>query len=88
MISSYEHMFGCKPKQNVLSPLDKGDCPELNMSDPLEGDPIQQYQSLVGAMQWAESIGRFDITTVVMTYGFLAKMKHAIIRVWTEDPDY
>ena len=50
MISSYERIFGSKPKQTVLSPLEKGDHPELDMSDPLEGDDVQQYQSLIGAM--------------------------------------
>jgi hypothetical protein len=28
---------------------------------------VQQYKSLVGAMQWAISIGLFDIITAVMT---------------------
>jgi hypothetical protein len=78
-------------------------------SELLDEKGIQQYQSLIGAVQWAVSIGRIDITTAVMTlsgfrtapripvghlehakpvYRYLAKMKHAIIRVWTEEPDY
>jgi hypothetical protein len=107
MISSYEQMFGCKPKTNVSSPLEKGDHPELDTSDLLDEKGIQQYQSLIGAMQWAVSIGRIDITTAVMTlsgfrsaprqghldrakrvYGYLAKMKFAIIRFRIEEPDY
>jgi hypothetical protein len=30
-------------------------------------DDIQKYQSLIGAMQWAISIGHFDIAVHVMT---------------------
>jgi hypothetical protein len=107
MMSTYELMFGSKPKTNVSSPLEKGDHPEIDTSDFLDPDGTQQYQSLIGAMQWAVSIGRFDITTAVMTlsgfraaprwghlerakrvYGYLAKMKHAVIRVRTDEPDY
>ena len=73
MTAAYERMFGCKPKQVYMSPLDKGDHPEVDLSDLLDEKGIQQYQSLVGAMQWAVSIGRLDITTAVMTMsGFRA----------------
>jgi hypothetical protein len=30
-------------------------------------DRVQQYQSLIGSLQWAVSLGRFDVTTAVMT---------------------
>jgi hypothetical protein len=30
-------------------------------------DEMQQFQSLIGAKQWAVSIGRFDIVTAVMS---------------------
>jgi hypothetical protein len=66
MISTYEQMFGCKPKE-VSSPLTKGDHPEIDKSELLDEEGIQKYQSLIGAMQWAVSIGRIDITTAVMT---------------------
>ena len=57
-------------------------------------------------MQWAISIGRFDISTAVMTlssframprkghmerakrvYGYLSKMKDAVLRIRTDEPD-
>ena len=60
-------MFGEKPKELYSSPLDKGDHPELDTSDLLDADGIQKYQSMIGAMQWAISIGRFDIATAVMS---------------------
>ena len=107
MISTYEHLFGSKPKTVYHSPLDSGDHPELDTSDLLDMQHVQIYQSLIGAMQWAVSIGRFDITTAVMTmssfraapcqghldrvkriYGYLAKMKHGVIRIRTDEPDY
>jgi hypothetical protein len=51
----------------VYSPLEKGDHPELDTSELLDPEGIQQYQSLVGSMQWAVSLGRMDIATAVMT---------------------
>ena len=67
MIMNYERLYGSKPKELYLSPLEKGDHPEIDLSPLLDQEGIQQYQSLVGAMQWAVSIGRIDITTAVMT---------------------
>ena len=66
----------------------------------------KKYQSLIGALHWVVTIGRFDIQIAVMSlssfraaprrghlervkriYGYLAKMKHAIIRIRTDEPD-
>ena len=62
-------MFGEKPSQRVHSPIEKGDHPELDTSEFLEPDDIQKYLSMVGALQWVISIGRFDIHTAIMTLG-------------------
>jgi len=67
MIANYESMFGEKPKQNVSSPLEKNDHPELDTSELLQPDDVQKYQSVIGSLQWAISLGRFDIATTVMT---------------------
>ena len=67
MVSGYERMYGEKPKQSFGSPLEKGDHPELDTSELLDEDGIRKYQSMIGALQWAVSIGRLDITTAVMT---------------------
>lgn len=67
LVSQYERMFGCKPKTNVSSPIEKGDHPETDTTDLLDAEGIQQYQSLIGSLQWAVSLGRLDITTAVMT---------------------
>jgi hypothetical protein len=66
-------MFGEKPPQLAQSPFEKSDHSELDTSDLLEHEGVQQYQSLVGSMQWAVSLGRFDVATAVMTLsGFRA----------------
>ena len=107
VMKNYERMFGEPPKQNVTSPLEKGDHPEIDTSELLDAKGIQMYQSMIGALQWMVTIGRFDIITAVMTmsgfraaprkghldrlkriYGYLAKMRHAGIRIRTEEPDY
>ena len=68
MEESYKQRFpGEEIDKRVTSPLDPGDHPELDTSEFLPRDEIQIYQSLVGAMQWAISIGRFDIQTHIMT---------------------
>ena len=66
MLQNYERMFESKP-QLVTSPIEKGDNPELDTTELLDADQTQNYQSLIGALQWAVSIGRFDIQTAVMS---------------------
>jgi hypothetical protein len=73
MIATYELLFGELPKQTVTSPIEKNDHPELDTSELLDDDGIKKYQSLIGALQWVVSIGRFDVMTAVMTLsGFRA----------------
>jgi hypothetical protein len=67
MEDAYKHHFKESPNQKHRSPLVKGDHPELDTSEFLDQDGIDIYQSLVGAMQWAISIGRWDIRSAVMT---------------------
>ena len=67
MIDGYINMFKEKPKMKFSLPLEKNDHPELDTSELIDEKCIQQYQSLVGSLQWAFSIGRIDITTAVMT---------------------
>ena len=106
MMSQYEVLFGEKPKMSYYSPLEKNDHPELDTSELLDDTGIKTYQSLIGSLQWAISIGRFDIGTAVMSLssfraaprrghldrakrvvGYLARFKHAMIRVRTHEPD-
>ena len=64
---SYVRFFGEKPKLNVWSPLEKGDNPELDNTELLDHEGIAQYQSIIGSLQWAISLGRFDIATATMS---------------------
>ena len=63
----YHSMFGEKPSTRAVSPLEHGDHPELDDSDLLDNDGIEQYQSLIGSLQWTISLGRFDTACAVMT---------------------
>ena len=63
---NFQRTFGHKPKP-CSSPLKKGDHPELDTSDLHDLDGTKIYQSLVGALQWAIQIGRFNIGTATMT---------------------
>lgn len=68
MTSAYEQFFGTKPpRTNVKSPLEKGDHPETDTSDFLTDEQKSIYQSLIGSLQWAVSLARFDIASAVMT---------------------
>ena len=67
ILSNYERLFGEPPKRVFHSPLEKGDHPELDDSELLQEEDIKTYQSLIGSLQWAVTIGRFDIMTAVVT---------------------
>jgi hypothetical protein len=67
MMMGYKLMFGEKPLSKVHSPLEKGDLPKLDTLELLDETRVQQYQSLIGSLQWAISIGRFDVATAVMS---------------------
>jgi hypothetical protein len=49
------------------SPLDRKDHPETHTTKFLGEDSVQMYQSLIGSMQWAISIGCFHIAVHIMT---------------------
>ena len=77
MIDNYKQLFGESPSTKVSSPLEKNDHPELDDSELLDEDGIVLYQSLIGALQWVISIGRFDIQTAVMSLSsFRAAPRH------------
>ena len=67
MLDNCKRLFGSMPSQNVQSPIEKGDHPEMDTSELLEPDQIKVCQSLIGGLQWIVTIGRFDVMTAVMT---------------------
>jgi hypothetical protein len=56
-----------KPNTGVKSPLEKGDYPEVDTSELFTTEQIAQYQSMIGALQWIVTNGRFDINTAIIT---------------------
>ena len=66
-LQRYEEMYNEKPRGNTYAPLDKNDSPELDTSDLCNEAQIKEYQSLMGMLQWAVTLGRMDIMCAVMT---------------------
>jgi hypothetical protein len=66
MISNYTQFFDTTPKE-YSSPMEEGDHPELDLTSELDQDGIRLYQSLIGALQWAVTLGRFDILIGITT---------------------
>ena len=63
----YKQYFKIRPNQKHQSPLQKGDHPEIDCTAFLDQEGVEiLYQSLIGSIQWAVSIGHFDINTAVM----------------------
>jgi hypothetical protein len=56
LIKNYEKSFGIKPKE-FASPLEKGDHPELDMSELCSTEQVAHYQSMIGSLQWIVTIG-------------------------------
>jgi hypothetical protein len=65
-MDQYENIFGCKPKE-YTSPLEKGEHPEIDDTEDLDIDGIKKYQKMIGCLQCAVSLKRFDIQTATMT---------------------
>ena len=62
-----DNMFGPKLKQICISPLDKGYNTELDTYKFLDQNETQEYQYLIGAIQWAAYLRRLDVNTAGMT---------------------
>ena len=67
ILDSYSKMFPDDKTNNIKSPLEKNDHPELDNSELLDAKGIQKYMSMVGQLQWAVSLGRYDILVHVMS---------------------
>jgi hypothetical protein len=60
MLINYKTMFGSKPNEYSI-PMAEKDHPEIDNSELLDNLGNKQYQSLIGALQWIFTLGRFDI---------------------------
>ena len=65
LINDYVQMFGKRPKF-CWSLLEYGDHPEIDTSEELNETVMKQFQSMIESLQWAISLGIFDISTEVM----------------------
>jgi hypothetical protein len=65
MMDQIKNMYGCKPRE-YTSPLEKGDHPEIDTFEELDEEGIKKYQTMIGCLQWAVSMGQFDIQTATM----------------------
>jgi hypothetical protein len=66
MIEQYKRIFGHKPNEYTY-PLEKSYHPAFVTSTNLDQSRIMLYQSMIGALQWAAALGRFDTQTSSMT---------------------
>ena len=67
LAESYHSMFKQNPPNNMRTPLDKNDHPELDDTELLNGESIQHYLTMIGRLQWLVTLGRFDIHAQVTT---------------------
>ncbi len=68
ILSQYEKLFlDDKLSRRISTPLAPGDHPELDETELLDTKETTLYQSLIGMLQWAVTIGRIDIHCAVMT---------------------
>ena len=84
LLDAYKRMFGKNPHKKEC-PLPVDDQAELDESEFLSSDGIKCYQSLIGGLQWAVTLGRFDILEGVMSLsrfrvqpcqGHMERVKH------------
>ena len=66
ILESYERMFKEKPRKS-RPPLEGGDHPELHTPELCDEHQSNQFQTLVGQLQWLISPGHFDIAVHVMS---------------------
>ena len=64
---AYTRIFGQSPCAKYHSLFEKSDHPEIDISELLDQQGIEYYQSIIGMLQWTVSLGRLDLNTAVMT---------------------
>ena len=66
MLANYKNIFHEEvKKKKVYSPLERGDHPELDESEFCDELNKKHYLCMVGELQWAVTLGRFDIMCAV-----------------------
>ena len=67
ILDSFHQLFPGETLPQVKSPLDKNDRHELDNSELANDDLITKFMSISGQLQWAVTLGRYDILANVMS---------------------
>ena len=67
ILDSYKKMFPNENFINTKSPLEKNDHPEPDNSDLCNEEQNTKYMSMIGQLQWAITLGRYNILAQVMS---------------------
>ena len=65
-MDGFTRMFGGQLQKKASCPIEKDDSPELDTSPLLDQQDTKRHMSLIGALQWCVTLGRFDIAAAVM----------------------
>jgi Reverse transcriptase (RNA-dependent DNA polymerase) len=65
-LESFERLIGNKPATRAV-PIPEKSQPKLDTTKLLDDDGHVKYMSLIGALQWIVTLGRFNIPCTVMT---------------------
>ena len=60
-------MFPNQNFLNVKSPVEKNDHPELDNSEQCNEEQINKYMCMIGQLQWAITLGRYNMLGHVMS---------------------
>jgi hypothetical protein len=66
VLVNYERTFGALPAKKS-SPREERDSPEIDQFTELDVDGISLYHALIEELQWAVTLGRFDIMVTVLS---------------------
>ena len=67
ILESYKKMSPNENFTNAKSPFEKNDHPELDNSELCNEEQITKYICMIGQLQWAITLGRYDILAHVMS---------------------
>ena len=67
MMDIYTCQFGVPHSHRVHLPAEANHHSQLDVVELFDMEGMQQYQSLIGMLQWIISIGHFDVHTAIMT---------------------
>ena len=67
ILEAYKKMFPKENFLNIKAALEKNDHPELDNTELSNKEPITKYICMIGQLQWAVTLSRFDLLAHVMS---------------------